>query len=487
MLNLIDKIGDKMFGPPCSPPPPERNHAHHQHRHRQQTPPPKQHKAHQDHRRTPPPKQEHKRQSPPPQQPQAHRRTPSPGPSPPPKPQAPVVKRNKNDNLLQALDNVRQDGWVNQQWLEKKRQQLVQNAKRKAKDLWTLSTTQETVTRQWYSWSQKEWKHQNMTIQLDDKPFSEGHMRVAFRMMDLSRSEGKRCHAAKVQKPAPKGHQADDTEQYYVDVEMQACCRALAQAFNENEVPKAVNFVDAFVVKRKPTHLHHSKLLAVEPFLPGKYKKYNNNYGYVSMDDRNTPQAFSHFTYEYSRGKLMVVDIQGVDDWYTDPQIHTSDGRGYGKGNWGKEGIDKFFETHYCNTICRFLGLPIENQSGFKYNGTAIDPVVLRKGQGGAFKDDFSLTKFSRNLVPEKNSAYEEDLALLNMDMAQFNYLAELFKSYSKDGTLDWRDLFPLLDDLHFDFSERTVVGVVGFWDGNKDGKITFMEFLLWWTGQTGR
>lgn len=41
---------------------------------------------------------------------------------------------------------------------------------------------------------------------------------------------------------------------------------------------------------------------------------------------RHTPQAFSHFTFERSGHELIVVDIQGVGDLYTDPQIHTMDG-----------------------------------------------------------------------------------------------------------------------------------------------------------------
>ncbi len=49
---------------------------------------------------------------------------------------------------------------------------------------------------------------------------------------------------------------------------------------------------------------------------PGDYKKFNSNVGYVegrASDDaytRVTPQAFSHFTFEESKGKLIVVDIQ---------------------------------------------------------------------------------------------------------------------------------------------------------------------------------
>ena len=90
----------------------------------------------------------------------------------------------------------------------------------------------------------------------------------------------------------------------------------------------------------------------VEAFVPGEYKKHNDNAGLVSNKHisgggllsngssgsvveptaqavatiRNTPQAFSHFTHEYSEGDVMIVDIQGVADLYTDPQVHSRAG-----------------------------------------------------------------------------------------------------------------------------------------------------------------
>ena len=117
--------------------------------------------------------------------------------------------------------------------------------------------------------------------------------------------------------------------------------------------------------------------------MEGVYRKHNNNYGYVNEYERNTPQAFSHFTYETSGKKLIVVDIQGikgrldnslkhlgVDDFYTDPQIHIlqeedeerkkswfQDSTFISPGNLGLRGIVKFFETHQCNEICRQMGL----------------------------------------------------------------------------------------------------------------------------------
>ena len=68
-------------------------------------------------------------------------------------------------------------------------------------------------------------------------------------------------------------------------------------------------------------------LYHVEHFIMGNYVKYNSNSGFVAESlTRQTPHAFSHFTFERSGHELIVVDVQGVGDLYTDPQIHTADG-----------------------------------------------------------------------------------------------------------------------------------------------------------------
>jgi len=54
----------------------------------------------------------------------------------------------------------------------------------------------------------------------------------------------------------------------------------------------------------------------------------------------------------------VVVDIQGVRDVWTDPQIHTADHKGFGIGNAGPKGINKFFTSHVCSSICRGMRLP---------------------------------------------------------------------------------------------------------------------------------
>jgi hypothetical protein len=50
---------------------------------------------------------------------------------------------------------------------------------------------------------------------------------------------------------------------------------------------------------------------------------------------------------------------QGVEDTYTDPQIHTGSGKGFGRGNLGQAGITAFLTRHKCNAICEHLGLPL--------------------------------------------------------------------------------------------------------------------------------
>ena len=58
----------------------------------------------------------------------------------------------------------------------------------------------------------------------------------------------------------------------------------------------------------------------MEHYIDGEYVKYNSNSGYVDNRlARQTPHAFSHFTFERSGHELIVVDIQG-----NFPQKHNS-------------------------------------------------------------------------------------------------------------------------------------------------------------------
>ena len=143
-------------------------------------------------------------------------------------------------------------------------------------------------------------------------------------------------------------------EMYFDDVKLQMDAKLWSEEYNRHQPPKQVDIFMMAVIElfeRPGCPLYH-----VEHYIDGEYIKYNSNSGFVA-DCRQTPQAFSHFTFERSGHQLMVVDIQGVGDLYTDPQIHTATGEEYGDGNLGTKGMAFFFHSHQCNDICLSLGL----------------------------------------------------------------------------------------------------------------------------------
>jgi len=229
----------------------------------------------------------------------------------------------------------------------------------------------ERVTMMKYDVTTKVWKESDARMVIANTPFQEGNLRAAFHCVDVTVPSNPRHIVCKMSKD-PK----EDQKTYFVDVEMQCLAQKIAEEFNKRKPPKQVFFLDAYLIKclqRKG-----KPILAVEPYLHGKYVKHTNNFGFVSKEDRNTPQAFSHFSYCYTQGQTLVCDIQGVDDFYTDPQIHSRDGKGWGLGNLGVKGMLKFFETHHCNAICQYLRLP-PNKPKDEDKGTMI-PKAMSKG-----------------------------------------------------------------------------------------------------------
>ena len=65
-----------------------------------------------------------------------------------------------------------------------------------------------------------------------------------------------------------------------------------------------------------------------------------------------------------------------MGDTWTDPQIHSYNQEGYGKGNMGQEGMYKFLEAHKCNEICQYLRLPSTGRSKAASLASTVVPQV---------------------------------------------------------------------------------------------------------------
>eukprot|EP00999_Lentomonas_sp_LEN2_P002644 NODE_520_length_1402_cov_68.511373_g403_i1.p1 GENE.NODE_520_length_1402_cov_68.511373_g403_i1~~NODE_520_length_1402_cov_68.511373_g403_i1.p1 ORF type:complete len:379 (-),score=64.58 NODE_520_length_1402_cov_68.511373_g403_i1:170-1306(-) len=228
----------------------------------------------------------------------------------------------------------------------------------------------EPAIKQTYDANTRKWNEEQIMVQLATEPFAEGTLRFIYHLKDLSRPDSDMYCCAKVSKDANEPRNT-----YYLDVQMQCTAKRFADKFNAEKPPKSIDFVVPWALEFKRRYARNGQgrlVMNIEPYLPGKYIKHSNNYGFVSKHDRNTPQAFSHYTYQSSRGQMLVCDIQGVEDMYTDPQIH-SVAMQFGKADLGQDGIQKFFTTHQCNAICQFLKLqPLSGkQKAITYDAVA--------------------------------------------------------------------------------------------------------------------
>lgn len=209
-----------------------------------------------------------------------------------------------------------------------------------------------------YNFKTKTWRTSIIFCKMQlDNVIESGSHRDAYRMVDFTKDTKKRFFAIK------KYKEAVEPKQYFQDVIMQMENHDMAERFNRDLEKKQitknrVKFVAASVVKTINETEGESDYYCIEPYMFGDYKKYNSNNGYVSRKNDDLAQAFSHYTYEQTGCRKLFVDIQGVNNTYTDPQIHSRYWwEKYGTGNRTDLGIKEFFVTHKCNAYCMSLGL----------------------------------------------------------------------------------------------------------------------------------
>ncbi|XP_046898779.1 transient receptor potential cation channel subfamily M member 7 isoform X2 [Hypomesus transpacificus] len=165
------------------------------------------------------------------------------------------------------------------------------------------------------------------------------------------------------------------------EIQQQRAAQKLTFAFNQmrpKTIPYSPRFLEVFLL-----YCHSAgQWFAIEECITGEFRKFNNNNGDEIVPTNlleETMLAFSHWTYEYTRGELLVLDLQGVGEILTDPSVIKSGEKGsydmiFGPANLGDDAIRNFRAKHHCNSCCRKLKLP-----DLKRNDYTPDKLTLQQ------------------------------------------------------------------------------------------------------------
>ncbi|NWU85444.1 ALPK1 kinase, partial [Onychorhynchus coronatus] len=158
---------------------------------------------------------------------------------------------------------------------------------------------------------------------------------------------------------------------HFSDVERQMTAQYYVTEFNkrlyEQKVPTQIFYIPSAVLLILEDRTIKG-CVSVEPYILGEFVKLSNNTKVVKNEYKATEYglAYGHFSYEFSKGTDVVVDLQGWVTgngkgliYLTDPQIHSLNSKDVSRSNFGKKGIYYFFNDQHveCNEICRSLSL----------------------------------------------------------------------------------------------------------------------------------
>ncbi|XP_037653461.1 transient receptor potential cation channel subfamily M member 6 [Choloepus didactylus] len=181
------------------------------------------------------------------------------------------------------------------------------------------------------------------------------------------------------------------------EIQQQRAAQKLIYTFNQvkpQTIPYTPRFLEVFLI-----YCHSAnQWLTIEKYMTGDFRKYNNNNGDEIVPSNTLEElmlAFSHWTYEYTRGELLVLDLQGVGENLTDPSVikpedKQSRGMVFGPANLGEDAIRNFIAKHCCNSCCRKLKLPDLKRNDYtpgRINSPSGLETKLKPAEGPSAKE----------------------------------------------------------------------------------------------------
>ncbi|XP_021504412.2 alpha-protein kinase 1 isoform X2 [Meriones unguiculatus] len=217
-----------------------------------------------------------------------------------------------------------------------------------------------------YSKKSELWTAQETVAYLGDylKVKKKGKQRNAFWVHYLHQEETLGRYVGKEYKER-KG-----LRHHFTDVERQMTAQHYVTEFNkrlyEQKIPTQIFYIPSTILLILEDKTIKG-CISVEPYILGEFVKLSNNTKVVKTEYKATEYglAYGHFSYEFSKHRDVVVDLQGWVTgngkgliYLTDPQIHSVDQKDV-TTNFGKRGIFYFFNNQHasCNEICHRLSL----------------------------------------------------------------------------------------------------------------------------------
>uniref|UniRef100_A0A8C9TH31 non-specific serine/threonine protein kinase n=1 Tax=Scleropages formosus TaxID=113540 RepID=A0A8C9TH31_SCLFO len=149
-----------------------------------------------------------------------------------------------------------------------------------------------------------------------------------------------------------------------MEIQRQRAAQKLASSFHKvkpKSVPHSPRFLEVLLLYSHAAE----EWFTLEECIVGEFRKFNNNNGDEIVPSsllEESMLAFSHWSYEYTRGELLVLDLQGVGETLTDPSVIKSGEKGssdlvFGPANLGDKAMRSYRAKHHCSSCCRELGL----------------------------------------------------------------------------------------------------------------------------------
>ena len=203
-----------------------------------------------------------------------------------------------------------------------------------------------------------------MSVKIAPEPFGIGNQRIAYHGLDITHNS----HIV-IKRSKWTDERSNCMKRCLETANVHAIAAKFSAQFNEEKPlmvsSSEIRFIPVGVMQIKDNGQEQN--FTYETYLGcSEFTKFNSNFAYVPESKDHTLnatcQAFSHYTWVRSGKQLVVCDLQGKkvgsNVILTDPAIHDSVSvLHHGTTNLGEKGIERFFQLHKCNDICRAMQL----------------------------------------------------------------------------------------------------------------------------------